>query len=122
MAAVGSEDDFQPDGNGWWRISLKSHYRTDAAGHPIHISGPDKRPNQGRLDNHDPNIFINGRGVCSRHSKKKRAQERSKRGKEVPVLLDFKFHHLPNRNRIVSVITETIRFRFGPNRYQFFSV
>ena len=31
MAAVGSEDDFQPDGNGWWRISLKSHYRTDAA-------------------------------------------------------------------------------------------
>ena len=36
--------------------------------------------------------------------------------------LDFKFHHFPNRNRNVSVITETIRFRFGPNRYQFFSV
>ena len=87
MAAVGSEDDFQPDGNGWWRISLKSHYRTDAAGRPIHISGPDKRPNQGRLDNHDPNIFINGRGVCSWYSKKKRAQDRSKRGKEVPVFI-----------------------------------
>ena len=36
--------------------------------------------------------------------------------------LDFKFHHFPNRNRNVSVITETIRFRFGPNRYQFVSV
>ena len=38
------------------------------------------------------------------------------------VQLDFKFHHFPNRNRNVSVITETIRFRFGPNRYQFVSV
>ena len=36
--------------------------------------------------------------------------------------LDFKFHHLPNQNLIVLVITETIRFRFGPNRYQFVSV
>ena len=89
MAAVGSEDDFQPDGNGWWRISLKSHYRTDAAGHPIHISGPDKRPNQGRLDNHDPNVFINGRGVCSRYSKKKRAQDRSKRKRDASVISLF---------------------------------
>ena len=79
MAAVGSEDDFQPDGNGWWRISLKSHYRTDAAGHPIHISGPDKRPNQGRLDNHDPNIFINGRGLFKVIQEEARAKQKQKR-------------------------------------------
>ena len=40
----------------------------------------------------------------------------------IAMWLDFKFHHLPNRNRIVSVITKTIQFRFGPNRYQFVSV
>ena len=43
-------------------------------------------------------------------------EQRDKCGTEVSseaMQLDFKFHHFPKRNLIVSVITETIRFRFG---------
>ena len=43
---------------------------------PIHISPPDKRPNQGCLGrHHDPNIFIGERGVCSRYKKVRRARK-----------------------------------------------